>query len=129
MRPRLSMAATGAPSSQVRSRAMTETTTAVTRDGLMGEAVARHPRSHQLFMEAQRYLPGGNTRTGVWFDPFPPYIDRAAGVFLYDVDGHEMLDFAFKTPSLILGHAHPAVVEALQRQAERGTGYNRPTEL
>lgn len=108
---------------------MTETTTAVTLDALIDEYVVRHPRSHQLFVEARRYLPGGNTRTGVWFDPFPPYIDRASGVFLYDVDGHELLDFAFNNSSLILGHAHPAVVEALQQQAERGTGYNRPTEL
>src|SRR3954468_22124101 len=110
----------------VRSQAMTETTTAVTLDALIDEYVDRHPRSQQLFVEAQRYLPGGNTRTGVWFDPFPPYIDRAAGVYLYDVDGHELLDFAFNNSSLILAHAHPAVVEALQRQAERGTGYNRP---
>ena len=74
-------------------------------------------------------LPGGNTRTGAWFDPFPPYIDSATGVYLYDVDGHQLLDFAFNNSSLILGHAHPAVVDAIRVQAARGTAYNRPTEM
>ena len=100
-----------------------------TLEALVAEYVARNPRSRQLFARAQRSLPGGNTRTGVWLDPFPPYIDRADGVYLYDVDGHRLLDFAFNNSSLILGHAHPAVVAALQEQVARGTAYNRPTEL
>lgn len=103
--------------------------TALSLDALIAEYVERNPRSRQLCERAQRVLPGGNTRTGVWFAPFPPYIDHSEGVFLYDVDGHQLLDFAFNNSSLILGHAHPAVVEAIQRQASRGTAYNRPTEL
>ena len=107
---------------------MTSTGTALSIDTLVAEYVSRNPTSQRLFERAQAVLPGGNTRTGAWFDPFPPYIERAAGVFLYDVDGHALLDFAFNNSSLVLGHAHPAVVEAIQRQAARGTAYNRPTE-
>ena len=83
---------------------MTNTRTATSIDALVSEYVARNPTSRQLFERAQRVLPGGNTRTGAWFDPFPPYINRAAGVYLYDVDGHQLLDFAFNNSSLILGH-------------------------
>jgi glutamate-1-semialdehyde 2,1-aminomutase len=108
---------------------MVETRPAVTLENLVANYVARNPMSRQLYERARGVLPGGNTRTGVWFDPFPPYIERAEDVFLYDVDGHQLLDFTFNNSSLILGHAHPAVVEAIQRQAACGTAYNRPTEL
>jgi glutamate-1-semialdehyde 2,1-aminomutase len=105
------------------------TTAAVHLEDLVAEYVARNPRSQDLCTRARRVLPGGNTRTGVWFDPFPPYITRSEGVFLEDADGHSLLDFGFNNSSLILGHAHPAIVDALQRQAAIGTAYNRPTEL
>jgi glutamate-1-semialdehyde 2,1-aminomutase len=98
-------------------------------EALVAEYVSRNPRSRGLFERARQTLPGGNTRTGIWFDPFPPYIDRAEGVYLHDVDGHRLLDFGFNNSSLILGHAHPAVVDAVQRQAALGTAYNRPTEV
>ncbi len=91
--------------------------------------MTRNPRSCALFAQALRSLPGGNTRTGVWFDPFPPYVERGEGAYLWDVDGHRLLDFVFNNSLLILGHAHPVVVEAIQRQAALGTGFNRPTEL
>lgn len=108
---------------------MTETSTATSLAALTEAYVARNPRSQALAERAQRVMPGGNTRTGVWMDPFPPYITRAQGVYLEDADGHQLLDFAFNNSSLILGHAHPDVVEAIQQQAPLGTGYNRPTEL
>lgn len=105
------------------------TDTAISLETLVAEYVSRNPHSRQLFERARGVMPGGNTRTGVWFDPFPPYITRAEGVFLEDADGHRLLDFGFNNSSLILGHAHPAVVEAIQRQVALGTAYNRPTEL
>ena len=108
---------------------MGATVSKVDLDGLVAEYRARNPRSAELAARAERSLPGGNTRTGVWMDPFPPYIERAAGVNLHDADGHQLLDFTFNNSSMILGHAHPEVVEAIQRQAELGTGVNRPTEL
>ncbi|MCA9877085.1 MAG: aspartate aminotransferase family protein [Thermomicrobiales bacterium] len=108
---------------------MVEARSATDIDTLVATYVARNPRSAELAARAHRVMPGGNTRTGVWMNPFPPYIARASGVFLEDVDGHQLLDWTFNNSSLILGHAHPAVVEAIQAQAALGTGYNRPTEL
>jgi glutamate-1-semialdehyde 2,1-aminomutase len=98
-------------------------------DALVADYVARNPRSRELAARAQASLPGGNTRTGVWLDPFPPYVQRAESHYLHDADGHRLLDFTFNNSSMILGHAHPAVVEAIQRQVTHGTGVNRPTEL
>ncbi|MDP6778372.1 MAG: aspartate aminotransferase family protein, partial [Candidatus Latescibacteria bacterium] len=74
-------------------------------------------------------LPGGNTRTGVYYPPFPIYAERGEGVHLIDLDGHRLLDFVNNNTALILGHAHPAVVEALQNQIAGGTGFSRPLPL
>ena len=74
-------------------------------------------------------MPGGNTRTGVYFSPFPIYLERGEGSAVYDADGNELLDFMNNNTALILGHAHPAVVDAVRQQVSRGTGFNRPTEL
>ncbi|MEZ4621881.1 MAG: aminotransferase class III-fold pyridoxal phosphate-dependent enzyme [Caldilineaceae bacterium] len=91
--------------------------------------VARNPRSQALFERAKRSLPGGNTRTGAHMEPFPLYADSGRGVYLIDLDGHRLLDFVNNNTSLMLGHAHPAVVEALQKQIGRGTGFHRPLAL
>src|ERR1051326_7878751 len=98
-------------------------------DDVAAEYVARNPRSRQLFERAKQSLPGGNTRTGVFMSPFPLYADHGAGSYLMDVDGHRLLDFVSNNTALILGHAHPEVVRAIQHQAARGTGFSRPTIL
>ena len=89
----------------------------------------RNPRSREMFARAQQSLPGGNTRTGTHMDPFPFYADRGEGVLLFDLDGHPLLDFVNNNTALILGHAHPAVVQALQQQLPKGTGFPRPQVL
>ena len=89
------------------------TATADTLDSLVAEYRARNAASRDLFRRAQSVLPGGNTRTGVFVDPFPVYVDHAQGVELIDVDGNRRLDFVNNASALILGHAHPAVVEAI----------------
>lgn len=91
--------------------------------------VARNPRSQALFERAKESLPGGNTRTGAHMEPFPLYAESGEGVYLIDLDGHRLLDFVNNNTSLMLGHAHPAVVEALQKQIARGTGFHRPLAL
>jgi glutamate-1-semialdehyde 2,1-aminomutase len=58
----------------------------------------------------------------------PIFIERGEGPFLFDVDGKRYLDLVGAFGPLILGHAHPAVVEALQQQATRGTAYGAPTD-
>ncbi len=92
------------------------------------EYVRRHPKSRDLHARAKGALPGGDTRTVTFFDPFPLYMDRGSGCRLYDVDGHSLLDLLSNYTSMIWGHAHPKIVEAIQAQAARGTGFAAPTE-
>ena len=105
------------------------TATGVTMDSLLAEYRDRNPGSYELFRRSRSVLPGGNTRTGVFVDPFPLYIDRAEGTDLIDVDGNRRLDFINNASALILGHAHPAVVAAIGEAAGRGTAYFAPTPL
>ena len=83
-------------------------------------------RSKKLFQEAQRYLPGGvdsPVRAFRAVGGTPPFIARGAGSKIYDVDGNEFIDFVCSWGPLILGHAHPRIVEALKRAVERGTSF------
>ena len=89
-------------------------------------------RSSDLFDEAQRYLPGGvnspvRAFRAVGGRPF--FVERGEGSRVYDVDGNAYIDYVCSWGPLILGHAHPKVVEALQQAVERGTSYGAPTEL
>jgi len=59
----------------------------------------------------------------------PIVVDHAAGARLWDADGNEYVDYVCSWGALILGHAHPKVVEAIATQARRGTSYGMPTEL
>ncbi|SVC78001.1 uncharacterized protein METZ01_LOCUS330855, partial [marine metagenome] len=98
-------------------------------DQLIQDYTRRNTRSKALFNQAHRSMPGGNTRTGVYFSPFPVYLERGESPIVHDVDGHALLDFMNNNTALILGHAHPVVVDAVRQQVSRGTGFNRPTEL
>lgn len=89
-------------------------------------------KSGNLFEEAQRYLPGGvnspvRTFKAVGGRPF--FVDRGEGARIYDVDGNAYIDYVGSWGPLILGHAHPRVVQALKKAVERGTSYGAPTEL
>jgi glutamate-1-semialdehyde 2,1-aminomutase len=85
-------------------------------------------RSRQLFEEAVRVMPGGNSRSTTFFDPYPFYIARGEGARIWDADGTERLDFNGNYTSLILGHANPQVVRAVQDAAARGMSFPGPTE-
>jgi glutamate-1-semialdehyde 2,1-aminomutase len=87
--------------------------------------------SDRLFEEAQRHIPGGVNSPVRAFRAVggtPRFIARAAGSKLYDVDGREYIDYVASWGPMILGHAHPQVVQALHQAAERGTSYGAPTE-
>jgi glutamate-1-semialdehyde 2,1-aminomutase len=82
------------------------------------------------FERAQRVIPGGVNSPvrafgSVGGDPF--FVERAGGAYLYDTDGRRYVDFVQSWGASILGHAHPVVVEAVQRAATRGTSYGAPT--
>ena len=87
-------------------------------------------RSKSLFESAQRLMPGGvnspvRAFRGVGGTPF--FVARAAGARIEDVDGRSYIDFLGSWGPLVLGHAHPAVVEALGEAMRRGTSYGAPT--
>jgi glutamate-1-semialdehyde 2,1-aminomutase len=82
---------------------------------------AMHARSAALYQRARGVIPGGVTHDGRHMTPFPVYIERALGPRKWDVDGHEYVDYWMGHGALILGHCHPAVVEAIQRQAALAT--------
>ena len=96
---------------------------------LIDDYLARTPRSRVLFERATASLPGGSTRTTVYTAPYPPYIATGSGLRIRDVDGNEYRDFLGNYTSLILGHAHPAVVTAVEAQVRRGSAFGAPTEL
>ena len=81
--------------------------------------------------EAQRYIPGGvnsPVRSFRSVGGTPPFMARGQGSRVWDVDGNEYVDYLGSWGPLVLGHAHPAVVEALKRAAEGGTSFGAPVE-
>lgn len=90
--------------------------------------IKKRPKSEQMHKEARCFLPGGDTRSVTFFRPFPTFIERGEGCHLYDADGNIYIDFGNNQSSLIHGHAHPKVVEAVTTQVNRGSAYGAPTE-
>ena len=79
--------------------------------------------SRALHDRAVKVMPGGTTRTTTYFDPYPLYIERGEGCRIWDVDGTERIDMLGNYTAMILGHAHPKIVEAIRDQAAKGTGF------
>jgi glutamate-1-semialdehyde 2,1-aminomutase len=96
---------------------------------ILSDYLARTPRSRELFERATASLPGGSSRTTVYSAPYPPYASSGAGLLVTDVDGNVYRDFLGNYTSLILGHAHPAVVAAVEAQVRRGSAFAAPTEV
>ncbi len=89
-------------------------------------------RSDALFAEAQRLFPGGvnsPVRAFRGVGGTPRFIARGEGAWIEDVDGNRFIDYVLSWGPLILGHAHPAVVRAVQEQAARGMSFGAPAEL
>jgi len=92
------------------------------------EYAAKTPRSRALHEEAAAVMPGGNSRTTTFFDPYPFYFQRGQGAHVWDADGIERVDFNNNYTSLVLGHAIPDVIKAVQAVAESGLSFPGPTE-
>jgi glutamate-1-semialdehyde 2,1-aminomutase len=71
--------------------------------------------------QARELFPNGVTHDLRYLEPFPVYIDRAKGSRKWDIDGHEFIDYWSGHGALLLGHCHPDVVAAVQKQVERAT--------
>jgi glutamate-1-semialdehyde 2,1-aminomutase len=91
----------------------------------------RLTRSEKLFAQAQQYIPGGvnsPVRSFRAVGGTPPFIARGRGCHVWDVDGNEYIDYLGSWGPLVLGHAHPAVVEAIRQAAADGTSFGAPVE-
>jgi glutamate-1-semialdehyde 2,1-aminomutase len=87
--------------------------------------------SERAFAAAKRVIPGGVNSTVRAFKAVggtPVFVREAQGAYLTDVDGNRYLDYVLSWGPMILGHAHPAVVEAIRAAAGRGTSFGTPTE-
>ena len=89
-------------------------------------------QSHPLFEQAQIHIPGGvnspvRAFKGVGGEPV--FFERAAGAYLYDVDGKEYVDYVGSWGPMIAGHAHPKVVQAVQEAATKGLSFGAPTAI
>ena len=89
-------------------------------------------KSKAQFEKARKIIPGGvnsPVRAGKAVGIDPPFIDRAEACFLWDMEGNQYVDYVCSWGPMILGHAHPEVVKALEERVRKGTSYGAPTEL
>jgi glutamate-1-semialdehyde 2,1-aminomutase len=82
-----------------------------------------------LYERALKVLPGGVSRNTVLGVPHPLYVDHASGCRVTDIEGVERIDFANNMASLIHGHAHPAIIDAVTMQLDKGTAFTLATEV
>jgi glutamate-1-semialdehyde 2,1-aminomutase len=89
-------------------------------------------KSSKLFARAKNLIPGGvnsPVRAGKAVGMDPPFIARAKGCYLWDVDQKRYIDYVCSWGPMILGHAHPKIMKALQEKIPKGTSYGAPTRL
>lgn len=87
----------------------------------------RNPRSREMIATASLYLPGGNTRTSLWQNPFPLCMARGEGSRLEDVDGHEYVDFLGEFSAGIYGHSPQIIKDAIKDALDEGLNLSSHT--
>ncbi len=90
-------------------------------EGIRSDYLHKTKTSMRLNKEAAHYMPGGDTRTATYFEPYPLFMERGDGCYLYDADGNRYLDILGNYTSLVHGHACDQVVRAINEQAGKGT--------
>ncbi|MFC2062853.1 aspartate aminotransferase family protein [Chloroflexota bacterium] len=101
------------------------------RDNLMNEMNSKYEgrylkrtnKSREITERAKKYMPGGDTRASIFFQPYPFWIGKANGCRINDIDGNEYIDFHNCYTALVHGHANPAVLTALREQMINGTAH------
>ena len=89
-------------------------------------------RSDTLFEQAQQFIPGGVNSPVRAFKAVggtPVFVDRAEGAYLYDADGKRYIDYVLSWGPMILGHAHPAITQAVVEKMQKGLSFGTPTEI
>src|SRR6516162_1937660 len=90
---------------------------------------ARNPKSLAQHRQACGAMPGGNTRSAIHVDPFPLTIARGEGAQLWDIDGHEYVDFLSEFTAGIYGHSHPRIREAIDAALDGGLNFGAHNAL
>jgi glutamate-1-semialdehyde 2,1-aminomutase len=88
------------------------------------------PQSHEAFVRANRVIPGGVNSPARAFGAVggePPFMARAEGAYLFDIDGHQYIDYIGSWGPMILGHGHPRVKEAVVEAFQLGSSFGAPT--
>ena len=101
----------------------------VTANTIVQTFKQRTQGSEEWDARAKKSMPGGDTRASSYYTPYPAYMVRGEGCYLYDLDENRYIDFLNNYTSLIHGHAHPATVSAIQEQAARGTVLGSAAEV
>lgn len=95
------------------------------------EFVSRNPKSRTIYEEATNYLPGGNTRSSLFYEPFPLAIVSGSDCRMSDADGHEYIDFLGEFTAGIYGHSNPTIRMAIEKAVKNGINFSSqgPLEL
>ena len=86
-----------------------------------------NPKSAELHEKATQFMPGGDTRNSIYWDPFPLYITDGTGTTLTDADDNKRTDFVNNMTTLILGHRPPEVISAVSEQINHGLSFPAPS--
>ena len=98
-------------------------------ESLVEEYRRRTPKSRAQWERGVPVMPGGVIKGAYWSPPYPHYVAKAEGCHVWDIDGNRYVDFGNHHSAMMLGHSHPDVIAAVQREVERGLGLGGPTEL
>lgn len=93
------------------------------------EYIEKTRRSRAHWEKAKRLIPSGVDSNVRFFEPYPFYVKRAKGPYIWDLDGNRITDYALGYGPMILGHNHPAVVQAVKEQVDKGTMYGASAEM
>lgn len=81
------------------------------------------PKSEKAFNLATNVMPGGETRSICFFEPYPLTINKAKGAYIYDIDGNRYIDFLNNYTAMIHGHSHDKINNKVQEAVKKGTAY------
>jgi glutamate-1-semialdehyde 2,1-aminomutase len=93
---------------------------ALTKSSILRRYAGKTPSSARRYSQARQLFPSGITHDSRYLEPHPLFVSHAAGARKWDVDGNEYVDYFGGHGALLLGHGHPAVVDAVARQVSRG---------
>ncbi|KAK5165149.1 uncharacterized protein LTR77_009247 [Saxophila tyrrhenica] len=107
---------------------MPSATAEKTYDNLANAFTRNNPKSKTIYNAATNSLPGGNTRSVLYYHPFPLSMSRASGSQLFSVDGHAYIDLLGEYTAGLYGHSEPLILAAITEAAKRGLNYGSQHE-